>query len=606
MSQACVVLPDGTVTPWYGKRPPMDNDKNKVCVYQTGPLLWVSLPHDVDPALLRGIDGSHYDSSMRMYCVQAAYLYALVAALYRSTKVRTKYWPVTFEPIGLKLVCDEIVHMVVEAERIRVGEIQEAIPGWVEYNGTKPRAYQYEAARFLTTIGKAVLALPLGSGKGCTVITGLKILRERPVPVFRGAVVFCPSALKELVWRREVEKFSDMTPVVIDGTKAERMEQYAHKADVFILNPELLHRDAKEIKHIVDQASVLVVDEASILRNPESITSRTMSRLAENKQYFWLMTGTPLMNSAMELHALVDMVDPHIFRSRAEFQRRYIPVAKDGSWMLRHVTNTDELVEKVSPVMFARTPVELRQELPETTTLVEPVDLKPKQRELYDDIKKNTEIALSKYETAPAHERFLIINNVLAAMTRMKQVCNGDLVEEENPKMDRLLEMMEGDLLEDKILVFTQYETTAFKIQSAMQAAGYDAVLLSGSVKSKDRQKAVDRYQNEADCRVFIMTTAGGMGLNLTKTTAVVYYDLLWNPQMMHQIAGRAVRLGNEAPHVRIISLLARKTIEETIVKRLQEKSTTFNAIMHSEEITPDNVEGNAMFHELLAIVKSN
>lgn len=588
-----------------GRKPPVRPSTDKVAIYRTEDTLWVSLPKDVDPAILRGIQGSNYVSSMRMYAVQSLYLYSLLAALYRDAKVRTEYWPPAIHPESLRPIAEEVTKKIAESEALRIGEILEDVPAYLEYNGTKPRPYQYTAAKYLATIGKAILALPLGAGKSITVITALKILREQPVPRFRGAVVICPSALKELVWRREVAKFSDFVPVVIDGTKAQRAIQYETPADVYILNPELLHRDHKEIKRIVEKASVLIVDEASILRNPTSTVSRMVRSLADDKHYFWPMTGTPLMNSIMELHTLVDMVERNIFRSRADFQRRYMPQAKDGSWLTRGVKNQEELVEKVSPIMFARTPLELRDELPSHTTVVEPIILGTKQRAMYDEIKTKMYIELSKYEDSPENEKFMIMNNVLTAMTRMKQLCNGEIVEDENPKMDRLLEMMETSLINDKVLVFTQYETTAIKVQKELIAAGYDAVLLSGMVKSKERAQAVDRYQKDPSCRVFVMTTAGGMGLNLTKTTAVLYYDMLWNPQMMHQIAGRALRIGNESPHVRIISLIAHGTIEETIVRRLQEKSSTFNAVMHAKEIKPDQTDGNTMFHDLLDMVKS-
>lgn len=600
-----VLTPDGKMLKYHGRMPALTSKhSNPLKIYQSGPLLWVVLPDDVRRDLFRGIRGSNYDSKMRMHAISAMFLASVVRDLFNDKTVRDKYWPPSVETPGTDRIVDVLISQLVEAERARIGELQEDVPAYLHYNGTSPRSYQYEAARYLSSIGKAILALPLGSGKGCTVITALKLLREKPVPPFRGAVVICPSALKELVWRREVVKFSDMTPIVIEGTKAEREELYNTKADVYILNPELLHRDKKSIQRLVDQVSVLVVDEASVCKNDTSITTRTIRELADRKQFFWPMTGTPLMNSVMELYSLTSMVDSNIFRSKAEFQRRYMPQRNDGTWLVRSVQNVDELVEKIAPVMFARTPPELRDELPDTTTIIEPVELTSPQRKLYDEVRTQALVELSKYDAAPSEERYLVIRNVLSAITRMKQVCNGDFTENENPKIERLISLLEGDLINDKVLVFSQYETTALKIRDAVERAGYGTALLSGNVNAKDRQEAVDRYQSDPECKVFVMTTAGGMGLNLTKTTAVVYYDLLWNPQMMHQIAGRAVRIGNTSPHVNIITLLATGTIEDVIVKRLQEKSATFNAIMHDQEIAPDNTDGNAMFQELLDILK--
>lgn len=574
-------------------------------VYRTGVTLWVKLPSDVDPSILRGIKGSHYDKSMKMYAVGAGHVYSLIKALYYNEKVRQNYWPVRHHDEGVGMIADEVVALAVESERARLGSCQEDVPGFLEYKGTKPRPYQYDAAKFLVASGRAILALPMGSGKGCSVITALKLLQDRPVPKFRGAVVFCPSALKELVWKREVEKFSDFAPIVIDGNKQQRIAQYNTKADVYILNPELLHRDEKEIRKIVGMSSVIVVDEASILKNPESATSRHINALSQQVHNLWLMTGTPLMNSVMELHALVDMVDSNVFRSRDDFQRDYVPRAKDGSWLLRKVKNEKALVNKVAPLMFARTPVELRDELPSTTNVLEPVELTDHQRELYDALRKNLVRALEDYNDANKYDRFLLMNNVLTMITRMKQVCNGDLDDGPNPKIDRLLHLLGTSFINDKVLVFSQYATYAVRIVESLEKAGIKCALLHGGLDMKERTDAVDGYQNDPECRVFVMTTAGGMGLNLTKTTVVLFYDLLWNPQMMHQIAARAVRIGNTSPHVRIVSLLARNTIEETIMCRLQEKAETFNRIMHAEKIAPEDTEGDDMFNELYQTLKS-
>lgn len=56
---------------------------------------------------------------------------------------------------------------------------------------------------------------------------------------------------------------------------------------------------------------------------------------------------------------------------------------------------------------------------------------------------------------------------------------------------------------------------------------------LDGSVKSKDRQTSIDRFNNpEMKRDVFLLSTkAGGIGINLTAANVVIIFDSDWNPQ---------------------------------------------------------------------------
>jgi SNF2 family DNA or RNA helicase len=113
----------------------------------------------------------------------------------------------------------------------------------------------------------------------------------------------------------------------------------------------------------------------------------------------------------------------------------------------------------------------------------------------------------------------------------------------------------------------------------------------------------VDEFQNDEECRVIVMTTAGGMGINLTAASAVIFYDLLWNPKMMDQIIARAVRFGNTAEKVEVINIISTNSVEEKILEQAAEKSRLFDVIMQGSDPSTIEIEDN-VFSSLLDLLK--
>ena len=81
------------------------------------------------------------------------------------------------------------------------------------------------------------------------------------------------------------------------------------------------------------------------------------------------------------------------------------------------------------------------------------------------------------------------------------------------------------------------------------------------------------------DCRLFLSTDAGGVGLNLQFASVVVNVDLPWNPAVLNQRIGRVHRLGQRNP-VRVVNVVAKGTIEEGMLSVLAFKSSLFAGVL--------------------------
>ena len=85
----------------------------------------------------------------------------------------------------------------------------------------------------------------------------------------------------------------------------------------------------------------------------------------------------------------------------------------------------------------------------------------------------------------------------------------------------------------NKVLIFSQFTRMLDLLEEYLQYRQYKYEKIDGSVKSKERQNAIDRFNsNEKKRDVFILSTkAGGLGINLTSANVVIIFDSDWNPQ---------------------------------------------------------------------------
>src|SRR5205814_9735968 len=84
-------------------------------------------------------------------------------------------------------------------------------------------------------------------------------------------------------------------------------------------------------------------------------------------------------------------------------------------------------------------------------------------------------------------------------------------------------------------------------------------------------------------CRVFLSTDAGGLGLNLQHASMVMNMDLPWNPAVLEQRIGRVHRLGQRNV-VRVVNFIAQGTIEEGMLGVLKFKQSLFAGVLDGGE----------------------
>ena len=449
------------------------------------------------------------------------------------------------------------------------------------------RPYQNHGAAWLQDrverFGGALLADDMGLGKTIQTIALIECLFASESED-SGVVLVLATASLLGNWRAEFTKFAPGRVVrILHGTGRDVECQRVESGEVVLTSYGTLARDLAW--HLKREYRAVVVDEASLMRNPDTDHSKAIVKLRASRRV--ALTGTPIENGVRDLWSIFRFIQPGWLGGREDFKDRYeLPLASGeaaGAVMER-------LRLKVSPFLLRRTKEQVAPELPTKLFIDEFCDLSPDQQAVYRELlvegrKRVDAIADSGNKGAARMQ-------MLTALLRLRQTCcdlallgnerfNQLLVARRSAKLQRLLELIEEAVNGNhRMLVFSQFQTQLREIEKFVSERGWESLRLDG--QSRNRQQLVDKFQQPDGPPVFLISLkAGGYGLNLTAADTVVHFDPWWNPAAEAQATDRAHRIGQTRP-VTVYRLLTRGTVEEKVVRLQAKKRELATAIDES------------------------
>ncbi len=436
--------------------------------------------------------------------------------------------------------------------------------------------YQIRGALFLACRGRSILGDDMGLGKTVQTLAAVELLaRERGI----GRVLIVAPASVKYQWHAEIERFTARQAQVIDGSPEERLKQYALPTFYRLVNYEQVVRDRA---HLNDwKPDLVVLDEAQRIKNWEAKTSREVKKL--QSRYCMVLTGTPLENRLEELFSIVQFVDERRFGPAFQFLSEHRIL--DESGQLVGYRRLDTIREKLAPIFLRRTRAEVLTQLPARTDNTVRVPLSSAQAGPYHEQQTTLARLLQKgFLTELDRKR------VLACLVNLRMICDStylfDGETRHSPKLDELAELVpELTAGGHKVVIFSQWETMVEEARRVLDGAGVPSAVLTGSLTGAERKAVLARFRADADCPVFLSTDAGGVGLNLQVADTVVNLELPWNPATLEQRVARVHRLGQERP-VRVVNFVTSGTIEERVLKTLEQKQALFDGLFEGDEET--------------------
>ena len=493
------------------------------------------------------------------------------------------------QDIGHELRCHDDVWQFVA--QIRDGERRRAALVEAYPKGIRDKAltrllkvklypYQAEGALFAARAGRCLIGDEMGLGKTIQAIAAAELF-ARHFGV-RRVLVVCPTSLKHQ-WKNEFARFAEREVQVVHGLRAQRQQQYRKEVFCKIIHYETLSRDADLIDAWAPD--LVIADEAQRIKNWNTIAARALKRIAS--PYAVVLTGTPLENRLEELISIIQFVDQHrlgpTWRLLDEHQLR------DEAGRVIGYRALDRIGQTLAPVMLRRRKAEVLTQLPERVDNRIFVPLTPQQRAHHDENGAIVTRIVSRWRKtgylSDADQRRL-----QCALQNMRMACNStwllDHETDHGHKVDELMALLD-ELLEDpaaKAVVFSQWLGTHELIQRRLAQRQWGHVLFSGSVPGDKRGALVEKFHDDPDCRLFLSTDAGGVGLNLQHAAAVVVnMDLPWNPAVLEQRIGRVHRMG-QSRGVQVINFIGQGSIEEGMLSVLAFKKSLFAGVLDGGE----------------------
>jgi superfamily II DNA or RNA helicase len=433
------------------------------------------------------------------------------------------------------------------------------------------------------------LADDMGVGKTAQVLALIESRRElRADPEANGNAPCGPSLVvvpKSLVfnWKQEAARFTPRLRV-LDHTGASRNVHSFAGYDVILTTYGTLRRDAVEFKDL--EFDYIVLDEAQAVKNAGTESAKAV-RLLRGRHRLAL-SGTPVENHLGELWSLFEFLNPGMLGAASVFKLAG-GVGRNPPEEMRSL-----LAQALRPFILRRTKQQVARELPEKTEQTIFCELEAPQRKLYNELRNHYRDSLLHRIATEGMAKSKI--QVLEALLRLRQAAchpgllNPKCIDDASAKLDLLIEQL-GEITEGrhKALVFSQFTSLLAILRKRLDAARISYEYLDGV--TRDRQQRVERFQNDADCGLFLISLkAGGLGLNLTAAEYVFLLDPWWNPAVEAQAVDRAHRIG-QTRQVFAYRLIARDTVEEKVLQLQNTKRDLAAAIINADNSPLTNLQ---------------
>lgn len=432
------------------------------------------------------------------------------------------------------------------------------------------RPYQQAGFQWMAFLREAgwggILADDMGLGKTVQTLTFFQHYYNEN----KGArfMVVCPTTLM-YNWEAEIRKFTpQLRHFIHHGPKRTNTAKTFENYDVVITTYGTMRSDIKLFKEF--EFDYIVLDESQAIKNPQSQVAKAALLLsAKNKL---ALSGTPVQNNTFDLYAQMNFLNPGMLGSREFFMNEFAtPIDKFGEDDIKK-----QLRKLTYPFMLRRTKEQVAKDLPEKTTTVLYCEMGPEQRKIYNSYRVTYKDQIMNMIDERGIERSQM--HILSGLTKLRQICDSPAILNEDDKFpnhsvkqEELMREIMENVGNHKALVFSQFLGMLALIRKALEEQGIEYAYFDGGSSSTERERAIQNFQNNEECRVFLISLkAGGVGLNLTAADYVYIVDPWWNPAVEQQAIDRTHRIG-QTKSIFAYRLICKDTIEEKMLL-LQER----------------------------------
>lgn len=447
----------------------------------------------------------------------------------------------------------------------------------------QPYDYQRKGIQYMVDHKRCFNGDDMGLGKTFQSIAAVSIARAYP------CLVVAPATMR-VTWQREFQRFIGKQAMILSNENKDTWHRNMETGtcNIFITNYESVKkyfvsrvRGRTTVKNIVlDKRAAMfksvIIDESHRCCNDTALWSIYLEAICANKEYVWLLTGTPRITSNIDLiQQLQIMRRLDDFGGAARFKERYCQGPDKSS-------NLYELHYRLWEICYFRRDKAIAlKDLPEKTRQYLTVDID--NRKEYEFAENDLIRYLVEYESASDDTlKSAAKATAMVQINHLRQISARGKMKEAKQFIH---DVIDGG---DKLIVFAFHKS----VMSEIMATFPGSVSVTGSDSQEKKQAAIDKFQNDLECKLIALNyKSGGVGITLTAASRILFIEFPWTASDCEQAECRAHRNGQKNA-VNCYYLLARNTIDERILEIIQKEredsSVVTGAINNIEESIVD------------------
>ena len=444
------------------------------------------------------------------------------------------------------------------------------------------RPYQTSGFQWLnylhTVKWGGILADDMGLGKTIQALSFVHHIKQTTGKLT--ALVVCPTTLM-YNWENEIKKFTPtLTYYIHHGSIRDKADVMKPKMDIIITTYGTLRSDIKSF--VEPDFDYIILDESQAIKNPSSKVTKAASLLKAKSRL--CLSGTPLQNNTFDIFAQMNFLNPGMLGSMEFFKQEFaVPIDKFGE-----KEQKEHLRRLLFPFILRRTKEQVAKDLPDKTEMILFCEMGDEQRKIYEAFRNDFRDKILGVVEAQGIGKSQL--TILQGLMKLRQICDSPAIMKDDEKfpnvsikLDELVREITENISDHKALVFSQFLGMLALIRERLEEMGVKYQYFDGSTSAIDRQVAIDGFQNDEECRVFLISLkAGGVGLNVTAADYVYIVDPWWNPAVEQQAIDRTHRIG-QTKNIFAYRMICKDTVEDKILK-LQEKKKALAADLITDD----------------------
>lgn len=450
----------------------------------------------------------------------------------------------------------------------------------------KPHSYQKYAIDFIEQNPVSAILLDMGMGKTAITLMAIQHLMYETFEVSKVLVV-CPLRVTR-TWKDEMAKWSDLSGLshsIVIGTAAQRKKALEKEADIYIINRE-------NVPWLINKSGVpfsfdmIVIDELSSFKNHQAERHKALMKVRPLVKRMVGLTGTPSSNGLMDLFAEYKLLDmgERLGRFIGQYRLNYFkPDRVNGPivYSYKLLPGAEEKIyERISDVTISMKAIDYL-DMPELISTEYPVYLEESEMQKYEELKKDLILQTPEHEVTAA--------NAASLSNKLSQLANGAIYTDDKQVIafqDKKLDALE-DLLEsangNPILVAYWFKHDYQRIVERLEKLDIDYMKI-------DSDESISKWNNKEVPVALIHPASAGHGLNLQAGgNTMIWFGITWSLELYQQTVGRLYRQGQSAETVKVIHLITQGTIDEKIMKALEQKDNTQASLIDAVKANIEN-----------------